>query len=705
MELGRLEVWLGPGKLRSYSQQHGSGSIAGSSRWRLRLGLIMTDIILEVSASCVLFGLVAWLWVASRRSQAIVCDGWYLIFAGFVLLLFGSLLDITDNFQSLNKFVVIGDTEAEAFGEKIIGFLGGYCLLAIGLVKWLPSITNADKLRFSEAQLRKEQGNLISLFNAAPVGMILVDSNFQIKHVNEVVTKLIDKPAHLFVNKQPGNALDCVHSFETDEGCGHGVFCHLCPFRSAVTKVLETEEIVFGLEVETTLVADSQEVAVWLEVSVAPVILDNQTHAVVTLSNITQRKQAEERLRQTTEQTEIINSQLRDATDQANSLAEQAAQANAAKSNFLANMSHEIRTPMNSIIGFSELLAEGDLASEHKEFVDIIRSSGQSLLSLINDILDFAKIEAGHLDVESVECSLGDVVESAASLLEPISSNKGLDFRVIFSDDVPQQIQSDPLRLRQCLVNLISNAIKFTDAGHVHLKVSRQCQTDQEFIRFDIEDTGVGIDQEGIEVIFDAFTQADGSTSRKYGGTGLGLSITRRLAELLGGSVSVVSEVGSGSTFTLLTPVFVQPGKLSQLDQTDSIDDPFDEQLRFSGSVLVVEDDPKSQKLVQTLLERKGLAVTLASDGEQAINLASSQSFDLILMDIQMPNINGYEATAAIRRQGLMVPIIAVTANVIKGDDLKCFAAGCSGYLPKPIETNALYRLLNKFLQTHLVSV
>ena len=662
----------------------------------------MTDIVLEVSASCILLGLVAWLWSASKRSRALVCDGWYLIFSGFVLLLFGSLLDITDNFESLNRFVVIGATEAEAFGEKIICFLGGYCLLAIGFIKWLPSITSVDKLRISEAQLRNEQGNLISLFKAAPVGMMLVDGDLQIKHVNEVVCKLIDKPSDLLVNEAPGNALGCVLSFETDKGCGHGSLCSECSFRNAVMTVLETREPVSGLEVETALVVDSQNVAVWLQVSVAPVTLDDQIHAVITINNITKRKQAESRLRQAKEQTEIINSQLREATDQANSLASEAAKANEAKSNFLANMSHEIRTPMNSIIGFSELLAGGDLASDQKEFVDVIRSSGQSLLTLINDILDFAKIEAGHLGLEPIDCTLVDVVESVTSLLEPISSYKGLDFKVSFADDVPEQIHSDPLRLRQCLVNLVNNAIKFTDAGEVRLDVSRESVEDQECIRFDIVDTGVGMDQESIDVIFDAFTQADGSTTRKYGGTGLGLSITKRLAELLGGSISVVSEVGSGSTFTLLTPVCVQAGQLSQ---PDSPQEPFDEQLRFSGSILIAEDDLKNQKLIQILLERKGLQVTLASDGEQAIDLALSRSFDLILMDIQMPNINGFEAIAAIRRQGLTVPVIAVMANAIKGDDLKCLAAGCSDYLAKPIEKDALYKVLNKYLHTHAVGV
>ncbi len=499
----------------------------------------MTDIVLEVAASSALFGLVLWLWIMSRRHQAIVCSGWNFIFSGFVLLLLGSLLDITDNFESLNKYVVIGETEAEAFGEKIIGFLGGYCLLAIGFFKWLPSI-------------------------------------------------------------------------------------------------------------------------------------------------------------------EIINSRLRDALDKANSLADAASRANEAKSDFLANMSHEIRTPMNSIIGFSELLAEEDLPSNQKEFVEIIRNSGQSLLALINDILDFAKIEAGHLGLDPIDCTLAEVVESVASLLSPEAAYKDLDFRVIYSDDLPEQIHSDPMRLRQCLVNLVNNAIKFTDAGAVHLKVSRELGHDQEFIRFDIADTGVGIPQEAIETIFDTFTQADGSFSRKYGGTGLGLSISRRLAELLGGSISVVSEVGSGSTFTFLTPTFVQSG---QTHQAECNEEPLDEQLRFTGSILVAEDDPENQKLIQALLERKGLRVTIAADGGQAIDLALTQSFDLILMDVQMPNINGLEATAAIRRQGIMVPIIAVTANALKGDDLKCLAAGCSDYLPKPIETDALYKALSKYLHAYPVTV
>ncbi|NIA06782.1 MAG: HAMP domain-containing protein [Actinobacteria bacterium] len=233
---------------------------------------------------------------------------------------------------------------------------------------------------------------------------------------------------------------------------------------------------------------------------------------------------------------------------------EQAQSANIAKGEFLANMSHELRTPLNGILGFSELLAQEKLTAEQKEFLSIITSSGNVLLAIIQDILDFSKIEAGKLDTEISECSLEEILAGVDSLLRPAATEKGLEFDVSLCGELPSKIKTDSLRLRQCLLNLVNNAIKFTDSGHVHVRVSLEKRRDNSFIRFDVEDTGIGIEPDKQEMIFSSFSQADCSTTRKYGGTGLGLAITKRLAEMLAGEVLLQSEPGKGSVFSLIIP-------------------------------------------------------------------------------------------------------------------------------------------------------
>lgn len=242
------------------------------------------------------------------------------------------------------------------------------------------------------------------------------------------------------------------------------------------------------------------------------------------------------------------------AIEQARLMAEEAEAANKAKSAFLANMSHEIRTPMNAIIGFAQLMSEEDLPVDQREYINMISSAGENLLSLINDILDFSKIEAGRLEISLTDYSLDELCGYMLSLMGPTAGRKGIDFAVIKEENLPAVIQIDPVRVRQCLTNLIGNAIKFTHNGHVHLRVSIESHDEESFIRFDVEDTGIGISEEKCEQIFEAFSQADGSTTRKFGGTGLGLTISKRLAHLMGGSISVKSRPEVGSAFTLMIP-------------------------------------------------------------------------------------------------------------------------------------------------------
>ncbi len=413
-------------------------------------------------------------------------------------------------------------------------------------------------------------------------------------------------------------------------------------------------------------------------------------------------EELEVRVRQRTADLTAMNRELQDSVERANLLAKEATQASEAKSQFLANMSHEIRTPMNGIIGFTDILADENLGDQQREYVNIIRNCGRELLVLINDILDFSRIEANKLEAEIASCSLAELLNAVESFMRPKAEEKGLEFKVLESAGLPSQIRTDPLRLRQCLVNLVGNAIKFTQAGHVYINILVQEEAGEPYICFNVEDTGIGIPQDKQKTIFEAFTQADGSYTRKYGGSGLGLTITKRLAEILGGRLTVISKEGEGSTFSLTLPIGVDTRDNSFLDRHNLVQElrAEDESAtsKFSGRVLVAEDTLTNQVLVELLLKRLGLDVTIAADGIEAVDKALSGDFDLILMDIQMPKMNGYEATRALREKGLATPIVALTAHAMKGDDKKCIESGCDDYLSKPIDRQKLLDVISKYL-------
>ena len=282
---------------------------------------------------------------------------------------------------------------------------------------------------------------------------------------------------------------------------------------------------------------------------------------------------------------------------------------------------------------------------------------------------------------------------------------KGLEFRVIEKSKLPANIYTDTDRLKQCLINLAGNAIKFTETGFVHVNVSSIDKNNVPFICFDVEDTGIGMAAEKQEKIFEPFCQADGSTTRVYGGTGLGLSITKQFAELLGGEVSLTSKEGKGSVFTLLIPVGMDITEQPMLDQHETVSHTNTgknetEQLELSGHILVAEDVQANQMLIRLILERMGLEVTIANNGKEVVQQALARNFDLILMDIQMPEMNGYQATEALRKEKITTPIIALTAYAMRGDDKKCIEAGCDGYLSKPVDRIELAEVLGKHLSS-----
>ena len=427
-------------------------------------------------------------------------------------------------------------------------------------------------------------------------------------------------------------------------------------------------------------------------------------------SEIAERQRVHEALTRAGKQTENAQAKVQQTSvelevsvERANLMAHEAAIADLAKSQFLANISHEIRTPMNAIIGFSEILAEEALTDEQTHYLKLIRESSKNLLKLINDILDFSKIEVGNLEIEIAECSLEQLLAVVESLMRPQATEKGLKFDVLQCGQLPAQIRTDRVRLRQCLINLISNAVKFTKQGHVYVNVSLQQTNGEAYIRFDVEDTGIGIPQDKHDLIFEAFMQADGAATRKFGGAGLGLALTKRLAHLLGGQLSLTSEQDRGATFSLAIPAGIDPKSTPSFNKYDLVDKlnqtlNTTRQPKFSGRVLIAEDSRANQMLISLLLEGFGLQITLAKDGKEAVDKALSQDFDLIFMDVQMPNMNGYDATTTLRENGITTPIIALTAQEMKDDDKKCTSAGCSDYLSKPTSYKKLLPIIRKYL-------
>jgi len=693
--------------------------------------------------------------------------------------------------------------------------------------------------------IEQERNNLQTIFNSTQTGMMLIDENTMVTRVNDIAAKLVGKNTGDFQNRQPGEGLCCIHATDHPKGCGFGPACSSCSIRQTIENALNTGQPILQVEVLQTLLINGKEINIWLEISTNPVTIDGKKHVLFSIANITDRKNAEDELRWAKVEAENANLNLQEAVERANILAQDAEMANRAKSEFLANMSHEIRTPMNGIIGMTGLLLDTDMTNEQREFTETVRSCSDSLLSLINDILDFSKIEAGKLDMEILDFNLRTLLEDTSDIMAMRAQEKNLEYICLIEPEVPSLLRGDPGRLRQIIVNLTGNAIKFTSEGETHLQATLDHETDtQAIIRFSIVDTGIGIPLGRQKALFEAFTQADTSTTRKYGGTGLGLSISKRLAEMMGGKIGVVSKEGKGSTFWF-TAVFDKqptegvpiqeprdisgerilivddnftnrrmlslhlkswkcrfeeapnakialekmynavnennPFRIALLDmQMPGMDgatlgktikeDPLlketilvmltsisnrgdaarlkeigfsayltkpikhsllydclatvntnesqlstiqekpimtrhtlTENKRRKVRILLVEDNIVNQKVALKILETVGYHANAVSNGKEALVALEAISYDLVLMDCQMPEMDGYEATRAIRNPGTPVPnhevpIIAMTAGAMKGDREKCLDAGMNDYIAKPVDAQKLVETIEKWL-------
>ena len=388
--------------------------------------------------------------------------------------------------------------------------------------------------------------------------------------------------------------------------------------------------------------------------------------------------------------------QLEEAIDAADA-------ANQAKSDFLANMSHEIRTPMNAILGFTDVLRRGmeENPEQRMEYLNTIHSSGSHLIGLINEILDLSKVEAGKLELEMHEFTLPELLHNVIQVLSSKSDQKDIDLGYEVVGKIPPRITSDSTRIKQILINLVGNAVKFTDRGGVKLC----CEFEQGNIRFNVIDTGIGMTSEQMEKIFDPFSQADSSTTRRYGGTGLGLSICKKFTDALDGSISVKSELGAGTIFSVCLPVeagdseFLDHNECQMLLQLPLQSEPGFENTKLnSGTVLVVDDGQANRHIVKVVLQKHGLKILEAENGKIACDLVQQSRVDIVLMDMQMPVMDGYTATRNIRESGFAMPILALTGNVSEKDELRARAAGCNGLLPKPINIDQMVETIGEFI-------
>ena len=415
--------------------------------------------------------------------------------------------------------------------------------------------------------------------------------------------------------------------------------------------------------------------------------------------DITDQKKAEDELLGAKAQIEQSNRRLKATAEQTRLLAEKAIRSNQAKSELLASSSHDLRTPMNSIVGFSEILLDTAIDEEQKEYVKIIHQSAMGLLSLINDILDYSRIEAGKLKVEIISCGVSEIVQDIRAMMETGAKKKGLDFVVQIDPRLPTTFFTDPTRLKQCLINLVGNAVKFTEQGHIGIYVCPDECAGQPCIRFDVEDTGIGIPPEKQELIFKSFSQADVSTARKYGGTGLGLAITRRLTGLLGGDVRIKSEAQKGSTFSLTLPLFVQKtteqGRLSlgqrQARRTD------DAAETYAGHILLAERAFPSQLTLALMLRRFGLDVQLAGSLDQVYQGIAEQSFDLIFLDAAMGPRDMTSLVEQLGRTAPRTPVVLVADQ--DGSEVEAGRnAGFAECLFRPLSRDQLYEVITRYL-------
>ncbi|HPD47875.1 MAG TPA: ATP-binding protein [Anaerohalosphaeraceae bacterium] len=536
-----------------------------------------------------------------------------------------------------------------------------------------------------EAMFQTHRTDYLAILDSAPAMIWYIDRNGTILRANKRAAECVGMPVSDVVGANYYTLYGWQHQITPDED--HAIMESNCPR--------------CGMIVHTEMQTGWR----WLRIDRIPWTDCDGAVTGITIfaTDITEAKAAEEQLVAAKEQIERTNAQLRAAAREAQTYADQAIAANRIKSRFLASVTHELRTPMNAIIGYSDLLAEEQLSREQKQYLSIIQRSAQNLLALIDDVLDFSKIEAGKLDVCIRQCDPRRVLVEVYDLMKQTAHAKGLAF-VLSASDLPAVITTDPGRLRQCLMNLVGNALKFTDTGRVTIQTALAGEGADAMLRIDVCDTGIGIPKDKQQYIFECFVQADTCVSAARGGTGLGLSITKRLMELLGGAVEFTSQPGKGSTFSLLLPVHGPRSPVTDIESaangTNSTAENSENGRYFSGTVLLAESEPANRLLTYLMLTRAGLRVDEVADACSAVQKACQTTHDLVLLDTALPPPGANEVVRQLRSAGLKMPILTLSTDGTPNGHEASLRAGFDGRLVKPFTRKDLYDLLAKFLPT-----
>lgn len=573
--------------------------------------------------------------------------------------------------------------------------LAGSVVILLGSLIW-QTLYQAKQVRLHRQTLSKNARYLHAVLQTVVDGVITINEKGLIQSFNPAAERIFGYKAEDVLGQNIKKLVP--EPFRQDHDTYIRNYCE-----TGVAKIIG-----IGRDVEARR---SDGVTVYLNLGISEVKEGKNRFFIGLVRDITERKDYEKRITLARDSAEamagelvIANEEAELARIEAETARVEAETANHAKSEFLANMSHEIRTPMNGIIGMSGLLLKTPLNQEQESYARIVSMAADNLLQLINDILDFSKIEAGKLALEEIPFDLETIVREVIQMVQFKAKEKDIDIYLDIASEAPLQVIGDPSRIRQILLNLVSNAIKFTEKGYIKVDIKTDYQKDQRIMyRFSVKDTGIGIPKEKHQFIFSKFSQADSSTTRKFGGTGLGLAICRELAHIMGGTVGLESELGKGSSFWFTAQLSINPDVTARHVANDDIM-AGTSGMRFDHvQILLVEDNFVNQQVASKMLENYGCSITPAGNGTEAIEQVKTRHFDLILMDCQMPEMDGYEATQVIRaieknEKRERLPIIALTANAIKGDREKCLAADMDDYITKPVNTRDLEIMLFKWL-------